>query len=367
MKKITLVLALLLTFGIVAATAQDAVVTGSATGTVGFDLEDSTFGMLSESAATLDLTLASGTVETEAADGWYGWIKLASFKVSFEETDVLNVDAPSVTAKIINGPMYFQIYAIDGFATDVAAEVEDDGYAVEGDDDGIDVGTDLADGSGGFTFGYMADAFDVAVHFATETDWTGADPDNNAHFLFGVDAGLMAGPADIDLAVVRGIGVEEDLGLGVTVSLPIDPISLKLAFDAQLPAVGDFMYEARVDLGLTAGPATVGVDFIYGDETATDMDLELDVDLALDPITVGIFFGGWNSFDAYALDVDLGYTMSDQVSLAASFGYDSDESIPVMVSATMKLIPNTTFTLKYDTVDVVDDLGAVTFATKIAY
>ncbi|MBT3274382.1 MAG: hypothetical protein HN368_14590 [Spirochaetales bacterium] len=365
MKKITLILALLLTFGIVAATAQDAVVDGSATATVGFDLADSTFGMTNAMTSTLDLTLASGSVETEAADGWYGWITLASFKISFEEGDVLNVDAGGVTAKIINGPMYIQIYAVDGFATDMAAEVEDDGYAVEGDDDGVDVGTDLADGSGGFTFGYVADAFDVAVHFATETGWGGDDSDNNGHFLVGADFGVMAGPADIDLAVVRGIGVEETLGLGLKVGLPIDPLALTLAVDAQMPDGGDLAYEARADVGLTAGPATVGIDFIYGE--AVDMDLEVDVDLALDPITVGIFFGGWNSFDAYALDVDLGYALNDMVALAASFGYDSAGSIPVMVSATMKLIPNTTFTLKYDTVDVPNDTGAVTFATVIDY
>jgi hypothetical protein len=365
MKKITLVLALLLTFGIFTATAQDAVVTGSATGTIGFDLADTTFGMTSAMTSTLDLTLASGSVETEAADGWYGWIKLASFKISFEEGDVLNVDAAGVTAKIINGPMYIQIYAVDGFSIDMAGEVEEGDYAVDVDEEDVDLATDLAAPTGGFTFGYVADAFDVAVHFATETGWGGDDSDNNGHFLVGLDAGVAAGPADIDVAVVRGIGWEETLGLGVKVALPIDPLSLTIAFDGQLPDGGDFAYEARVDAGVTVGPATVGVDFIYGE--ATDMDLEVDVDLDLSPITVGIFFGGWNSFDAYALDVDLGYALSDQIALAASFGYDSAESIPVMVSATMKLIPNTTFTLKYDTVDVVDDLGAVTFATAIAY
>jgi hypothetical protein len=365
MKKITLVLALLLTFGLFSATAQDAVVTGSATATVGFDLEDSTFGIVNSASSTLDLTLSTGTVAKEMMDGWYGWIELASFKIAFDEVDHFVVTAPTVTAKIINGPMYIQIWALDGFATDVVVEVEDGVYAVEGDDDGIDVGTDLANGSGGFTFGYTADAFNVKLYFATETGYGLDDSENNAHFILGADAGITAGPATIGLAVVRGIGVEETLGLGATLSLPIDPVTLKVYFDAQLPDGGDFAYEARADVDLAVGPAKVGVDFIYGE--AVGMDLETTVALDLSPITVGLFFGGWNSFDAYALDVDLGYTLSDQVSLAASVGYDSAESIPVMVSATMKLIPNTTFTLKYDTVDVVDDLGQVTFATVIKY
>jgi hypothetical protein len=365
MKKITLVLALLLTFGLVAATAQDATVTGSATSTVGFDLDDTTFGIVNSASSTLDLTLASGSVETEAADGWYGWVKLASFKISFEETDVVKVTAPGVTAKVINGPMYFQIWALDGFAVDMAGEVENGKFAVEGTDG--DVVTDLSNGSGGFTFGYMADAFDVKVHFATETGYGGGDSANNGHFLVGVDAGLAAGPADIDLAVVRGIGVDEVLGLGVKADLSalVEALSLVVAFDGQIPAPGTFNYEVRADVGFAADPITVGVDFIYGD--LVDMDLELDVDLALDPITVGIFFGGWDMFATWAADVDLSFVVNDQVTVAAGFGYDSAGSIPVDVTATMKLIPNTTFTLKYATTDVATSLGQVTFATKVAY
>jgi hypothetical protein len=323
--------------------------------------------MSNSASSTLDLTLTSGSGETEAADGWYGWIKLASWKISFEETDTVKVTAPSVTAKIVNGPMYIQIWSLDAFGTDSAGEVEKTGYAVEGDDSGVDVKAALGAGSGGFTFGYGADAFDIKVHFATETDWTGADPDNNAHFHVGADIGLAAGPADIDLEVVRGIGVNEDLGIGAKIDLSalVDALSLAIGFDGLLPDGGDFTYEARADVGFAADPITVGIDFIYGE--AVDLDLEVDVDLALDPITVGIFFGGWNTFNAYALDVDLSYVLSDMVTLAASFGYDSAGAIPVMVKATMKLIPNTTFTLMYDTIDVANDLGAVTFATKIAY
>ena len=368
MKKITLILALLLTFGIVAATAQEANISGNATATVGFDLEDGTFGMVNSAGSlSIDLDLVSKqSAETEAADGWYGWVKLKDFEISFDDDDALTANAPGIEAKIINGPMYITIYGLDGKSTGQAAAVEDDeddDYAVEDDEAGL--GTDLSNGSGGFTFGYVADAFDVALHFATETGYGLDDSDNNGHFIIGVDAGVMAGPADVTLELVRGVGIEETLGLGVGVDLAIDPVDVGIGFDAQLPDGGDFAWEVGAAIDGTFGPATVGVDFIYGD--LVDMDLELDIDLDIAPIALGVFFGGYDTFTDYRLYVDGSFAATEQIKISFGFGYDSVEAIPVMVSAAMSLIPNTTFTLKYDTVDVSTDLGAVTFATKIAY
>ena len=367
MKKITLVLALLLAFGLVIAAAQEATVTGEASMTVGFDLDDSTFGIVNDASSTIDITLASGTVATEAADGWYGWIEIDGFEVTIDEEDALSIDAGDVSAKIINGPMYITIWELDGFGTDSAANVEtdeDDDYAVEDDED--DLSTDLIDGSGGFTFGYATDAFDVEVHFATETGYglDDADP-NNGHFLIGADAGFAAGPADIGVELVRGIGVDETLGLGATVDLAIDPIDLGIGFDGQLPDGGDFAWEVGAAAGATFGPATVGLDFIYGE--LADMDLEVDVDLAIDPIDLGIFFGGYDSFVDYRLAVDGSFAATDQITVSFEFGYNSLEQIPVNVAAEMALIPNTTFTLEYDTADVSTSNGQVTFDTTIAY
>jgi hypothetical protein len=188
MKKITLVLAMLLAFGLVMASAQELTVTGEANAKIGYDLEDGTFGMDNDSEVTLDLDLASGTVATEAADGWYGWIEIEDFSIAIDEDEFediddddtddvdeegkgeVDIDTGDVTAKIINGPMYITIWGADGFEIDAAPEVEDDDpddddYAVEDDDDDLDL--DLSNGTGGFTFGYMADAFDIEVHFAT--------------------------------------------------------------------------------------------------------------------------------------------------------------------------------------------------------
>jgi len=375
MKKITLVLALLLAFGLVMAAAQDATVTGEASMTVGYDIEDGTFGIVNAASSTLDLTLASGTVSSEMMDmGWYGWIEIDGFSIAIDEAEddvavgdvEVDIDTGDITAKIVNGPMYIQIWAMDGMSTDQAVVVEDDeddDYAVEDDETGLT--TDLADGSGGFTFGYMADMFDVAVHFATETGYDGTDPADNGHFLLGADFGVMAGPADVTLEVVRGIGVDETLGLGIGAVLDIDPVSVQVGFDGQLPDGGDFAWEVGAGVDGTFGPATAALDFIYGD--ATDMDLEVDVDLAVDPVALGVFFGGYDMFADYRIFVDGSFDATDQIGISFGGGYDSLQQIPVNLTVTMDLIPNTTFTLEYDTADVSTDNGAITFDTTISY
>jgi hypothetical protein len=280
----------------------------------------------------------------------------------------VNIDTGDVTAKIINGPMYIKIYDADGFAIDAAPEVEDDDpddddYAVEDDDDDLDL--DLSNGTGGFTFGYEADAFDVAVHFATQSSFGGGDDENNGHILIGADAGFMAGPADIGVEVARGIGFDEILGLGATVDLAIDPLDVGLGFDGQLPDGGDFAWEVGAYIDAVVGPATVALDVIYGE--LADLDLELDVDLAIAPIDLGIFVGGYETFEDYRIFVDASFAATDQITVSAEGGYNSLEEVPINIAAEMALIPNTTFTLEYDTDDVQVDNGAVSFEVEISY
>merc|ERR1712000_748971 len=93
----------------------------------------------------------------------------------------------------------------------------------------------------------------IKIYFATETGYDGEDPDDNAHFLVGSDIALTAGPADIGLQVARGIGVDETLGIGVTVGLAAGPLTVGVAADLQLPDGGDFDYEVRLDTGITMG------------------------------------------------------------------------------------------------------------------
>ena len=368
MKKITLVLAMLLAVGIFAASAQEANIAGSASTSIGYDLENGGFGMVTASAdLSIDLDLvAEQSAETEAADGWYGWVKLTDFEISFDDTDDLTVTAPGIEAKIINGPMYFVIYALDGMAVGQVAEVEDDeddDYDLE--DDETSLGTNLSDGSGGFTFGYMTDMFTVEAHLATETGYDDTDPADNADFLVGADVTVAAGPADITLEVVRGIGVDETLGLGVGADLDMDPITIGVGFDGELPDGGDFAWEVGADIDLTAGPATVAVDVIYGDTTM--LDLEADIDLDLDPLTLGLFAGFYDEFADYRIYADGAFAASDVITVNFGGGYDSLERIKLLLGADFTAIPNTTLTVQYDTDDVSNDIGDIFFKTKVAY
>ena len=389
MKKLTLVLALLVACGLVGAVAQaDATLTGEATATIGFDLDTQSFGMTNEMDAQIVLELVpESTVESEATDGWYGWIELADFAIKIDsdgkgvvtdadgddETLVVTATAPSITAKITNGMIYVTIYALDGFATSLIDAIEgdeDDDYEVEDDETAVDVAADLDDSTaGGVTIGYDAGLFNVALNAATFTGFSDEDPADNGFFLIGVDAGVMVGPAEITAELVRGIGVEENLGFGVKADVAIDPVDVYVGFDGLMPDVGDLAWEIGAGASGTFGPATVAADFIYGD--ATDMDLETSVDLDFAPLTVGIFADLYDSFTEYHIGGTVGYDVNENVSVSAEGAYDLDEGvttlIPINLTVTMDLIPNTTFTLAYDTPDVANDLGEISFATKVAY
>jgi hypothetical protein len=402
MKKITLALALLLAVGLLAATAQEltATVSGSATATIGFDLDAKAFGIVNSATSDVSLTLASGTATTEATDGWYGYVSLASFKLALDyaggadyltavavaadgtDTDELVdvtgtvadsgliVTAPTVTAKITNGTTYVQIWALDGFVTGYADEVENDksDISIEGAD--TDIGVDLSNGTGGFTFGTVAGPATIAAHFATLTGYDGANSDDNAKFLVGADVGVTAGPATVNLELVRGIGTDETLGLGLKTALTAGPAKVGVAFDSKLPDGGDFAFEVRGDIDLTFGAYGAFIDAFY----ATDnVDIEIGSSPAFGPIALAVLFGLYDVTTDLGWGVDLGatYTVNDMVKVVLDFAYDSAGVIPIALTATItNPIPHVTMTAKWATADIAADannLGDVTFATKISY
>ena len=407
MKKITLILAMLLAFGLVAATAQDATVDGDATFTVGFDLNDSSFGFLSETSSSISLDLGSGTAATEEMDGWYGWIELADFEITVdsgaEETafidgastvtgdvdgdgtddDVITGDsvftdiyviAPDVTAKIVNGPFYIKIAGVDGYEAgkiDAVEGDEDDDFVVEDDEVGVHVATDLTDPAGSLTIGYGNDMFAVAVSLATENDYTlGNSPDNDS-FLLGLDASVTAGPATIGANVAKAINVDADeLGFGARVDLELGPAAIYAGFDGLSAAAFDWEAGGGVSVGI-GDDITIAADAIYGD--AVNMDAELSVDAAFGDLTAGLTAGLYDATATmeYTFIVALGYAIGDTASVSFEGGYELDEGvttlIPLNVTVDLTVIPNTTLSFAYDTPDLPDDTGVVTAACTIEY
>lgn len=399
MKKITLVLALLLAVGLVAGTAQEltATVSGSATATIGFDIDNTAFGIVNSATSDVSLTLASGSAETEAADGWYGYVSLSSFKLALDyaggadfvtwadgddDDDAISafdefgtadsgliVTAPSVTAKVTDGTTYVQIYALDGFTTGYATEVENDGsdISIEGADS--DIGVDLANGTGGFTFGTVAGPATIKAYFATLTGYDGEDSADNAKFLVGSDITLAVDPATINVEVVRGIGTDETLGLGLKAALTAGPAAVTLAFDSQLPDAGDFDFEIRGDVDLTFGDYGVGIDAFYGTD---NVDVEISSSPTVGPLALSVLFGLYDLTTTLEWGVDIGttFTVNEMVKVALDAAYDSAGVVPVTLTATItEPIPNVTMTAKWTTTDVAatDNLGIATFATKISY
>jgi len=401
MKKFTLVLALVVAVGLVTATAEDmaATVSGSATATIGFDIDAGAFGIVNSTTSDVTLTVSSFDTDNIIEDGWRGEVSLTGMNIAFdyaggtdfvtgvtgtdttsdgdalpdEDIDVatanngLIVTAPTVTAKITNGSTYIQIAALDGFATGFAAPVEDDGSDISVEDDDDDIAVDLSDGTGGLTFGMAAGPATITAFFATETGYDGEDDADNANFLVGTDVGLTAGPATIDFEIVQGIGVDEILGLGVNVGLTAGPATIGVAVDSTIPDDGDFEFEVRLDADIAVGDLGAAVDLFYGDE---NVDVEISSSPSFGSIGLSFLLGLYDLTETLSWGVDLGvtYAVNDLIGLAVDFAVDSASVVPISVAATITdIIPNVVMVAKWATSDMGTETGDVTLATTISY
>lgn len=384
MKKITLVLVMLLTLGLVAATAQEPApalsVSGSATATIGYDLAATTFGIVNAADTSLSLAMIAGyTAANDAPGGWYGDAQLAVAAVSAADGAITIAD-PTVTAKITNGSMYFQIWALDGFATDKVAVVEDagSGWTVEDSETGLS--TDLTDGSGGVTIGLDSDMFDLMIYFATETGYDGTDPADNGSFLVGSDVTVAAGPATIALEIVKAIAVDNDeLGIGANVALALGDISINGGADVQM-AGGTTAMEFGGGATIPAGPLTATLAAVYSDTLNADTEVTLALDLGdIDPsVMIGVYDIGVAAPDEmdWLAKLTLAYAMGI-MSLSVTTGYDSFGEAPLSISATLTdIIPKTNLVLAYASDSLIDatanggvaqDLGTVTAAVTVSY
>ena len=389
MKKITLVLVMLLTLGLVAATAQEAApalsVSGSATATIGFDLQASTFGIVNAAASELSLAMiAEYTAANDAPGGWYGDAQLAVAAISAADGAITIAD-PTVTAKITNGSLYFQIWALDGFATDKVAVVEDAGSGWTPEDTETGLSTDLTDGSGGVTIGMDSDMLDLMIYFATETGYDGTLTADNGSFLLGADVSVVAGPATIALELVKALSVDNDeLGIGANVALALGDIAINGGADIQLVSSTTAM-EFGGGATIPAGPLTATIAAVYSDTLNADAEVTLALDLGdIDPsLMLGIYDIGVATPDQmdWLAKLTLGYVMGI-MTLSVTTGYDSYGEAPLSISATLAdLIPKTSIVIAYTSDSLIDatsvstsdgggiaaDLGTVTAAVTVSY
>ena len=246
MKKLSLLLVVLLAAGSAGLYGQMAIgtnfsVSGDATATVGYDIDDEQFGFKNEFSSDISLGLvwctneASMTDENEdgmiggangnctvnnsdkvGSSGWVGSIQLKDFRIIIDsntfgddedsphfvktgerygdnpyvtggtgteavtERSGLFVDPPTIVAKLQNGPLFVQIFDMPASEADLIAHIEDDedgDNAAESDDAGKDVGLNY--NWQGLTFGYKTTDLSIAVGIASQYPYDNAPVAND--------------------------------------------------------------------------------------------------------------------------------------------------------------------------------------------
>ena len=284
MKKLSLLLVVLLAAGSAGLYGQMAIgtnfsISGNATATVGYDIDDEQFGFKNESEANIKIELvakqsSNNADKVDMASGWYGSIELKDFKIIIdsdeEDTEELTtadgdpakvrtklvVTEPDIVATLKNGPLWVKIFSDPDNKADLVAHVEedeDDDKAAQSHDKDQDVGsTELFAGSG-VAFGYTTDDLSVGVGVSSEETYDADVTDDNMDAetgSFAVSANIMVnvGPASLDLAFVQGLengdevedsDKDDDTGIGAKLTTDFGDISLSAGADVLLTGEED--------------------------------------------------------------------------------------------------------------------------------
>ena len=301
MKKLSLLLVVLLAAGSAGLYGQMAIgtnfsISGSATTTAGYDIDDEQFGFKNETDANIKIELVAKQTSMkpgEMMDGWYGSIELKDFQIVIdsdeEDSDELVTGAtikpgemmegmpsipkaeltktrsglyikePDIVATLKNGPLWLKIYSDPDNKADLIAHIENDednDKPAESDDDGLDVGSkELFEGSG-VALGYTTADLSIGVGISSEetydadVDPAKADTANAENGSFAVTATMMVnvGPASLDLAFVQGLengeeaedsDMDDDTGVGAKLTTDFGDISLSAGADVVMTGEDD--------------------------------------------------------------------------------------------------------------------------------
>jgi len=244
MKKLSLLLVVLLAAGSAGLYGQMAIgtnfsISGDATATAAYDIDEEVFGFKNESGANIKIELVakqSSKEPEEMMSGWYGSIELNDFRIIIdsdeEDTQELTtadgdpatvrtklvVEEPEIVATLKNGPLFLKIFAAPDNKADLVGHIEDDDpedddYAAIGDDDGKDIGREInkINKGHGITLGYDTEGLDLAVGVSSEEAY---DADNQGSYAVGADLGVEVGPARLDISFVQGLENEKDADMG---------------------------------------------------------------------------------------------------------------------------------------------------------
>ena len=329
MKKLSLLLVVLLAAGSAGLYGQMAIgtnfsISGDATATAGYDIDDQVFGFKNEFDSNIKLELVaeqSSKKPEEMMSGWYGSIELNEFKIIIdsgeEETELLQtadgdpasvrsklwVVAPEIVATLKNGPLFLKIYSAPENKADLVAHVEDDedgDHMAVGDDDEDDVGSEINSGSG-ITLGYDTADLDLEIGISSEQVFTeGAEPTDSSYtagpYAVSADLGVEVGPARLDISFAQGIENSEDTtpnpdddntGIAAKLTTTFGEIELSGGVDVEMTGDEDdpdtddneqMDWEAGLNAMVALTPNTnLKADFIFStvELVATDVAVEL--------------------------------------------------------------------------------------------
>ena len=265
MKKISLLLVVLLAAGSASLYGQMAIgtdfkISGDATATAGYDIDDKRFGFKNEFNAGIKIELvaeqSSNNADMMDMEGWVGSIELKDFKIIIDSEDEdsdlryqakecwvdsdkdgikenqpnaadcatnktsrsgLIVTEPEITAKLKNGPLFLQIHAAPENKADLVLEIEDDDNteddpmgerAAESDD--VEKGVRLDLGGAGVSLGYDNSDLKVALGITSDLPWDSDKDAATGSFVLSGDIGVKFGPAGLKLQVVQGLKGKDD-------------------------------------------------------------------------------------------------------------------------------------------------------------
>ncbi len=308
MKKLSLLLVVLLAAGSAGLYGQMAIgtnfsISGDATVTAGYDIDDEQFGFKNESSANIKIVLVAkqSTNNSEMVDmsgGWYGSIELNDFQIVINSDDEdstefvtttasvpdgktmpdlkgveekkgrskLYVVEPDIVATLKNGPLWLQIFAAPASKADLIPHIEDDeddDRAAESHDADKDVGLDL--NGHGVTVGYTTADLSIAVGILSEEAYDSESEDgvkdvdatkyldetkaaHDGSYAISADLKVNVGPATLDLAFVQGLengdepedsDKDDDTGIGAKLTTDFGDVSLSAGADVQMTQEDD--------------------------------------------------------------------------------------------------------------------------------
>ena len=346
MKKISLLLVVLLAAGSASLYGQmminqEFTVSGDATATVGYNIDNEQFGFKNESSASIKLELVPKTSIDNSGmvgmEGWVGSIELNEFKIIIDSGDedstefltsetmpddtmTMDVDEaadaekdrsglivtkPTIVAMLKNGPLFLKIFAAPGNEAGLIAEIEDDedgDNAAESWDGPHDVHTNL--GGAGVTVGYDTADLNVALGITSDEDYNGEFPDQpddhvkgtpeDASFAISVDLGVDVGPAKLQLQVVQGLKAAEDMHViaddtgvagkltttfgEIALSAGADLVMTGMANDADTPEDDSMQFEVGLDADMTLTEHTMfKARYLYSSKQNVASDVEVSL------------------------------------------------------------------------------------------